>query len=1335
MTDPKKPALPHGWVVKQSSSYPDRVYFFNVNTGNSTWHLPSVEIAAYQSNKVPEKRTKSCLSKPGVSRQQTPKSVSIAPQPEFSPEADSHETSDDDLLDLTDEDGKAESEGHKHHMEILHGSESPVRTNIPHKNFIPQRQSGSGQLYAKPYSFDDQLASMQDVDMRKGLLPHPIYQRPLPSHSSQTNYQQRSVPKIENTHKHSLLTASTVSASDSRNYHEQTIVNEPLWTDVDADRIKSSSNRSLYPLRLPITPDKSCSFVPHTPSEQPSLSERDLSSSFQTLPSVHSSILPGYHQYSSTPIDKRNNVQNKANSSYPESNKLFQSNMDTDLRIERTIKNDIENKSVFKQNTANEERKRRLSDLWTSQKDVKKVKCNISSNNKEEYLCNVKSDTYEVNDLIQRPKVLSANDLRHKVLKKHENQNNNMPQDLRNKVLSKKGAQSFFQQETDLKHIKLESDNCGTDSNKPFIPKKKICELETEAGKSDIRKVVSNAESTGCNFSDLRSEDVFERDQSPKDSEEPNKTDVHIDHDKLLSIQTWIDNLQPNASFCADEEESSSKRTSPDSGVLSITYSNDLDNRRIVVEKGTQPMKTVDSGISSVSNNTVFQPIVEPSRSSQNYPNTCWKGVHAQGIAIDHTRDIMDMEIDDIQNNLTEEDNRPVEDMEVTDIVVKEVRATLKNRSTEVVGMLTEMISEDTNVTSKYQSHRGLFIVIDTNVLIGNLSFIEDLRDRNILGHGRPVLVFPWVVMQELDYLKTGKTTSASLSLSTAKKARDAVTYLYQCLQASHPRIVGQTPAQARMTCDVIKPECNDDRIIKCCVQFQNDHPDCIVILLTNDRNLCNKSVITGIKAFPQQSLLSVLPTLEGVVNPQRPIADEQNSKPDSNVQKKETHIEMQTSNNVESEAQYLDDVYCEVKSLIQEALSTILEREMKKLFDDIWLNIVYRKPPWSYRDVLECFKKHWIAVFGQIYNRTLIKCVENLLGLIVKGDMIKWSIVEEMICDSIPLLDEDLKHESCNSSISKIKSDLLDLKGCCRGPKKANINQKCQPAERHQKTTSPFKPQNQQTSKMRHQPIQSSQNNDRNKQSHSGQGNKQSNSGHGNRQSHSGQGNQLSHTGQINRQSHSGQGNRQTNSGQRIQQSHSGQGNKLSQSSQGNTQGHSGQGIQPSQFSQGNKKSQSSQGNKQRKRRKSGNTKSTTQQQPFSKSEIKLQQIWQTILKASIELKEIAVSTDSPQRRVYDMCDTLVPVVKDLEYYYSKALMIPPGDIRSHIENIIELCDHLNSFHDSVEIEDTEGPIETFDLLDLFAADDKRSVLENGHKQLKDFMQEIASCIEQLPD
>ena len=35
-----KPALPDGWIVQQSSTYPDRVYFFNVRTGAATWTPP-----------------------------------------------------------------------------------------------------------------------------------------------------------------------------------------------------------------------------------------------------------------------------------------------------------------------------------------------------------------------------------------------------------------------------------------------------------------------------------------------------------------------------------------------------------------------------------------------------------------------------------------------------------------------------------------------------------------------------------------------------------------------------------------------------------------------------------------------------------------------------------------------------------------------------------------------------------------------------------------------------------------------------------------------------------------------------------------------------------------------------------------------------------------------------------------------------------------------------------------------------------------------------------------------------------------------------------------------
>lgn len=51
---------------------------------------------------------------------------------------------------------------------------------------------------------------------------------------------------------------------------------------------------------------------------------------------------------------------------------------------------------------------------------------------------------------------------------------------------------------------------------------------------------------------------------------------------------------------------------------------------------------------------------------------------------------------------------------------------------------------------------RTTLIFIKASALNNDITFVFS-------GHGRPVLVFPWVVMQELDYLKTGKTTSASL--------------------------------------------------------------------------------------------------------------------------------------------------------------------------------------------------------------------------------------------------------------------------------------------------------------------------------------------------------------------------------------------------------------------------------------------------------------------------------------------------------------------------------------------------------------------------------------------
>lgn len=38
----RKPLLPHGWTVRVSKSYPDRVYYFNTLTGATSWELPGL---------------------------------------------------------------------------------------------------------------------------------------------------------------------------------------------------------------------------------------------------------------------------------------------------------------------------------------------------------------------------------------------------------------------------------------------------------------------------------------------------------------------------------------------------------------------------------------------------------------------------------------------------------------------------------------------------------------------------------------------------------------------------------------------------------------------------------------------------------------------------------------------------------------------------------------------------------------------------------------------------------------------------------------------------------------------------------------------------------------------------------------------------------------------------------------------------------------------------------------------------------------------------------------------------------------------------------------------
>ncbi|PVD22090.1 hypothetical protein C0Q70_17894 [Pomacea canaliculata] len=171
----------------------------------------------------------------------------------------------------------------------------------------------------------------------------------------------------------------------------------------------------------------------------------------------------------------------------------------------------------------------------------------------------------------------------------------------------------------------------------------------------------------------------------------------------------------------------------------------------------------------------------------------------------------------------------------------------------QVMGMLTETVQKASTLQTPspltpHPDNRATFIIIDTNVLIQSLGFVKNLRDLTVKEWGQQHLVIPWVVLQELDSLKENKYKMA-LGESVQAKAREAVRYLHSCLISAHPRVTGQTPADAYQVCQgsgfvMVN---NDDRIINCCLQYQQKYPQSAVQLLTEDKNLQNKAMVIGL--------------------------------------------------------------------------------------------------------------------------------------------------------------------------------------------------------------------------------------------------------------------------------------------------------------------------------------------------------------------------------------------------------------------------------------------------------------------------------------------------------
>ncbi|XP_012299899.2 transcriptional protein SWT1 isoform X2 [Aotus nancymaae] len=328
--------------------------------------------------------------------------------------------------------------------------------------------------------------------------------------------------------------------------------------------------------------------------------------------------------------------------------------------------------------------------------------------------------------------------------------------------------------------------------------------------------------------------------------------------------------------------------------------------------------------------------------------------------------------------------------------IIEELHAARVGKSMDLPGELMSM--EIDLVEANNTSDRKLLIVIDTNILMNHLKFVRVLKTTEIPGFDKLVLIIPWVVMQELDRMKKGK-----LLKHAQHKAIPAVHFIHDSLKNQDRKLWGQSIQLASQKHYGLSDENNDDRVLKCCLQHQELFPCSFVILCTDDRNLRNKGLVSGVKSLSKEELSAELLhlSLNTDVCHQPGISKQQLKAETTSL--KESFKEESTNSELSI---LLGSIVSDLEKSLGTGLSAILETEMKIAFGNLWMEILYLKPPWTLLHLLQCFKKHWLAVFGLFMEKNLLLTIENLYKNLCKANnAVDFTTVKFLLQDSRSLL------------------------------------------------------------------------------------------------------------------------------------------------------------------------------------------------------------------------------------------------------------------------------------------------------------------------------------------
>lgn len=260
------------------------------------------------------------------------------------------------------------------------------------------------------------------------------------------------------------------------------------------------------------------------------------------------------------------------------------------------------------------------------------------------------------------------------------------------------------------------------------------------------------------------------------------------------------------------------------------------------------------------------------------------------------------------------------------------------------------------------------YLVVDTNFALSHLKVLDEIRDQ--AAEYRLKIIIPITVMKELDGLKLsskvikGEEHDKSLKGKTiGHLARWANDWIFNQLSNVNSPVKGQKVRQR-----IDRTTSKDDAILDCCIFFKESYPANLIVLLSNDKNLCLKALANDILTVSFQNSMSGKMISETIYKESvsrfgtysEPVLIEKKSPPViRSPDVSDFHSVSRTIYN---------EVFTLTKSAIHHTMVSVYE-------DDIELIRNYdRDSIHSFRDIDSVVRLFWISVFTDYLRKTDFK-------------------------------------------------------------------------------------------------------------------------------------------------------------------------------------------------------------------------------------------------------------------------------------------------------------------------------------------------------------------------